>query len=69
MIKYDELNAVMNYLALKDKCDCEVPPYQGGQSTSFREKVMPQIEELIHNNLTMGTDVFDFWVEQTKHEV
>lgn len=65
-MKYDELNTVMNYLALKDQCDLEIPCYQGGYSRKFRTEIMPKIEELIHNDLTMGTELFDFWVEQTK---
>ncbi len=68
MIKFDELNTVMAYLALKDQCDHEVAPYQGGYSTNFRETTMPKLEELIHNNLTIDDELYDFWVEQIKYD-
>lgn len=65
MIKFDEVNTIMNYLALRDQCQHLA---KTGYSTNFCLKIMPKIEELIHNNLTMGTDLFEFWVEQTKDE-
>jgi len=64
-MKYDEYTAVLQYLAIRDQCQ---HLSKNGYSTNFCLKIMPKMEELLHNNLTLGTELFDFWVEQTKDE-
>jgi len=61
-MKFEELNTVMQYLALKDQCQHLA---SRGYSTNFCLQVMPKLEEMIHNELFPLGELFDFWLEQT----
>lgn len=63
--KFSQINTVMQYLALLDQCQHLASK---GYSTHFCLKVMPKLEELIHNELFPHGELWDFWIEQTERK-